>query len=304
MHQQVKWVSTLLLAILSSVSPLAGASTFRVVASFPVLEDLVKRVAGDDISVSTVVPPGADVHNWELTPPNVLAIEEADILFYNGFGLEPWLRHVKAMSDDSLLLKSVAENADFTPQPILTGRYKGTPDPHMWLDPEGAAAYVEVIADTLAEHYPDQAEGFHARAQQTYQALQLLDQAIKERLDGVPNINRTLVTSEAGLGYFARAYDLEYAAIWGVNHETQGSAQAMAQMSTRLANERPPALFYESTVACIHMDAQAREHGIKLAGPLYVDTLSPADGPAYNYPAMLRHNAELIHEALGGARPD
>ncbi len=174
----------------------------------------------------------------------------------------------------------------------------------MWMDPQGAAAYVEVIAETLAKHYPKQAEGFYARAQETYQALQTLDQAIEERLDGVPNTNRTLVTSESGFGYFARAYGLEYAAIWGVNHETQGSAQAMAQMSYRLASKRPPALFYESTVDYIHMDALSRESGIKLAGPLYVDAFSPADGPAYNYPAMLRHNAELIHEALGGARPE
>ncbi len=143
MHKRVKRVGALLCAVLLSVSPLASASTFKVIASFPVLEDLVKRIAGEDISVSTIVPSGADVHGWELTPPNVLAIEEADILFYNGFGLEPWLRHVQAMSDDSLMLKSVAENADFAPLPILRGQFKGTPDPHMWMDPQGAAAYVD-----------------------------------------------------------------------------------------------------------------------------------------------------------------
>ena len=75
-------------------------------------------------------------------------------------------------------------------------------------------------------------------------------------------------------------------------------------MSIQLAEQRPPALFYESTVTDIHMDALARESGLALAGPLYTDTLSEADGPAYNYPALLLHNAELLHEALGGARAD
>lgn len=304
MHKRVNRISTLLLAVLVSASPLANASSFKVIASFSVLGDLVKRIAGEDISVSLMVPTGADVHNWELTPPNVLAIEEADIMFYNGFGLEPWIRHVKAMSDDSLTLIAVAENANFAPLPIMTGQYKGATDPHMWMDPRGAAAYIEVITQTLAEHYPDKAEAFHARAQQTYQALQTIDKTIEERLVGVPNTNRILYTSEGGFSYFARAYDLEYSAIWGVNHETQGSAQAMARMSQHLTEQRVPALFYESTVSCIHMDALARETDISLAGPLYVDSLSSQDGPAFNYPSMLRYNAELIHEALGGARPE
>ncbi|WP_319643950.1 metal ABC transporter solute-binding protein, Zn/Mn family [Halomonas colorata] len=129
MQKRVTWVRTLVLSIFMSASPLASASTLNVIASFPVLEDLVKRIAGDDIQVSVIVPTGADVHNWELTPPNVLAIEKADIMFYNGFGLEPWLRHVVAMSDDSLVLKSVAENADIIPLAITTGQYKGAVDP-------------------------------------------------------------------------------------------------------------------------------------------------------------------------------
>lgn len=304
MQKRVTWVRTLVLSIFMSASPLASASTLNVIASFPVLEDLVKRIAGDDIQVSVIVPTGADVHNWELTPPNVLDIEKADIMFYNGYGLEPWLRHVVAMSDDSLVLKAVAENADVSPLTIITGQYKGAVDPHIWMDPRGAAAYIEVIAETLAEHYPSQADAFYARAEETYGALKTLDQMIEQRLDGVPNTNRSLITSEAGLGYFARAYDFEYAAIWGMNNETQGSAEAMAQMSERLNATRPPALFYESTVDFIHMDALARETGITLAGPLYVDSLSHQDKPAYNYPAMMRHNTELIHEALGGARPE
>ncbi|MFP3325771.1 zinc ABC transporter substrate-binding protein, partial [Planococcus sp. SIMBA_160] len=76
----------MLAAILTSSQALA-ASSLKVIASFSVIEDLVKRVAGDDISITTIVPVGQDVHRWELTPPNVLAVEEADIVFFNGHGL-------------------------------------------------------------------------------------------------------------------------------------------------------------------------------------------------------------------------
>ncbi|WP_447957581.1 metal ABC transporter solute-binding protein, Zn/Mn family [Vreelandella sp. EE7] len=284
--------------------PAKAAPSFKVIASFSVIGDLVRRIAGDDISVVTIVPPGQDVHRWELTPPNVLAIEEADIVFYNGYGLEPWLRHVEAMADQRLRLKAVAERADFEGLPVQAGQYAGSVDPHMWMDPAGAIAYIDVIAQTLSEHYPEKTAAFGARAEQARESLTLLSERLRERLEGIPQTNRVLFTSEAGMGYFARAFGFEYAAIWGSNNERLGSAFDMAAMSERLSETRPPALFFESTTPYIHMDALSRESNIALAGPLYVDTLGDSDGPAYNYPAMLGYNAELLHKALGGARPE
>ncbi|MFC7368044.1 metal ABC transporter solute-binding protein, Zn/Mn family [Vreelandella zhaodongensis] len=304
MDKHPPWIITLLLVATVNSTPAMSDSSFNVIASFSVIEDLVERVAGDTIRVNTIVPADKDVHRWELTPPNVLAVEEADIVFYNGYGLEPWMRHVEAMSDDTLTLIALAENADYAPLPISTGQYKDNPDPHMWMDPKGAAAYIDVIAHTLSQHYPEKAEAFNTRAAKARDALAMLDQQLKERLDGIPQTNRVLYTSEAGMAYFARAYNFEYAAIWGVNHETLGSAHAMETMSKRLIEKRPPALFHESTAPSIHMDALARDAELTLSGPLYVDALSASDGPAYNYPAMLQHNANLLHEALGGAREE
>ncbi|MCH4812137.1 metal ABC transporter substrate-binding protein [Vreelandella neptunia] len=303
MSKRVTWVCTLLLVTLLSAAPAFASTSLRVMASFSVMEELVKRVAGDMVSVSVIVPAGEDVHRWELTPPNVLALEETHVVFYNGLGLEPWIRHVEAMSDDQLTLVEVAKKADYSPLMISTGQYKGEPDPHMWMDPDGAAAYIDVIAGTLAEHLPEQADAFYARAEEARKALATLNQEVKERLEGIPQTNRRLLTSEAGLGYFARAFTFEAFGVWGVNHETLGSAQAMAKMSEYLAENRPrpSALFFESTIPSIHMDALAREASLPLAGPLYVDSLSGADGPAANYSSMLRHNAEVLHTALGGA---
>ncbi|MGM0855481.1 MAG: metal ABC transporter solute-binding protein, Zn/Mn family [Pseudomonadota bacterium] len=297
-------VSSLLVALLLASAPALAETPLRVVASFSVIADLVKRVAGDNASVDVIVPPGEDVHRWELTPPNVLALEETDLVFYNGFELEPWLRDVQAIVEDELPMVALAEHAEYPTLPLTIGRYQGGANPHMWMAPQGAAAYVEVIADTLSEHAPDHAEAFSQRADELKQTLAELDTGIQERLGGIPQTNRSLVTSEAGFAYFADAYDFEYTALWGVNHETLGKAAAMAHLQAKLANTRPPALFFESTTPKIHMDAQARYADLPLAGPLYVDALSGSDGPAADYVAMLRHNTELLHSALGGAREE
>ena len=101
MSKWVTWVCALLFVALISYVPAYANTTLRVIASFSVMEELVKRVAGDTVSVNVIVPRGEDVHRWELTPPNVLALEETHIVFYNGLGLEPWIRHVEAMSGSS-----------------------------------------------------------------------------------------------------------------------------------------------------------------------------------------------------------
>ncbi|BCB61707.1 metal ABC transporter substrate-binding protein [Halomonas sp. A020] len=304
MDKRISWIITLLLVATFISSPSFAASSAKIIASFSVIEDLVKRVAGDDISITTIVPIGEDVHRWELTPPNVLAVEEADIVFYNGHGLEPWIRHLKAMASDRLTLVALAEIADYPTLTLQQGQYEGSPDPHMWMAPHGAAAYIDVIMHTLSARFPERADAFRTRAEEAKDALSLLDQQVIERLEGIPHTNRLITMSEAALSYFAHAYGFEFAAIWGLNSETMGSAHDMASMSERLVDKRPPALFFESTTPDIHMDALARETGLTLAGPLYVDTLSEADGPAYNYPALLHHTTELLHEALGGARAE
>ncbi|KPQ24205.1 MAG: manganese/zinc/iron transport system substrate-binding protein [Halomonas sp. HL-48] len=297
-------VGSLLVALLLASAPAVAESPLRVVTSFSVIADLVKRVAGDNASVDVIVPPGEDVHRWELNPPNVLALEETDLVFYNGFDLEPWLRDVQAIVEDELPMVALAEHADYPTLPLTVGRYENSANPHMWMAPQGAAAYVDVIVDTLSAHAPDHAEAFGQRADELKETLEELDAGIRERLGGIPQTNRSLVTSEAGVAYFADAYDFEYTALWGVNHETLGKAAAMARLQATLADKRPPALFYESTTPKIHMDAQARYVDLPLAGPLYVDALSGSDGPAADYVAMLRHNTELLHAALGGARED
>ena len=304
MDKRISWIITLLLVATFISSPSFAASSAKIIASFSVIEDLVKRVAGDDISITTIVPIGEDVHRWELTPPNVLAVEEADIVFYNGHGLEPWIRHLKAMASDRLTLVALAEMADYPTLTLQQGQYEGSPDPHMWMAPHGAAAYIDVITHTLSARFPERADAFRTRAEEAKDALSLLDQQVIERLEGIPHTNRLITMNEAALSYFAHAYGFEFAAIWGLNSETMGSAHDMASMSERLVDKRPPALFFESTTPDIHMDALARETGLTLAGPLYVDTLSEADGPAYNYPALLHHTTELLHEALGGARAE
>ena len=295
---------TLLGVLAFGIANVAHAETqpLKVVASFSVLGDLVEQVAGDDAEVSTLTPVGAEVHEWELIPSNFIDLEEADLVFYNGYGLEQWLAQVESSVRDGVPLVAVAEAADYPTQPIVTGEQAGEPDPHLWMDPRASAEFARVIAGALSEARPEAAEGFEARGEALAESLEALHVEIEGMLAEIPTEQRLLVTSEAAFIYFADAFDFEHDGIWGTNAEEEGTPRQLMRIVDLIEERQPAAIFWESTISDRHVRSVAEETDIAIAGPLYVDSVSEADAEAPDYPAMLRHNAALLKATLGAGR--
>ncbi|MCC5884489.1 MAG: zinc ABC transporter substrate-binding protein [Halomonas sp.] len=283
-----------------SIPVQADEPPLRVVATFSVIGDLVREVAGDDAELDVLTPAGAEVHEWELIPSNFIALERADVVFYNGYGLEQWIGQVNATVGDGVPVVALAEQSGYPTQPIATGEYAGEIDPHMWMDPRAAAEYVRVIAETLAEARPHAAEAFNARAETLSESLQALYEESKEALAALPEEQRLLITSEAAFVYFADAFGFEHDGIWGTNAEEEGSPRQIMRIIDLIEQRQPVAIFWESTISDRHVRSVADESQVDIAGPLYVDSLSEPDGDAPDYVRMLRHNVRLLRDTLGG----
>ena len=292
------WLGGLLLTVTSLAQAAPEASPLRVAVTFTVLGDLVEQVAGDDAEVSQLTPINAEVHDWELTPGNFAAIERADIIFYNGYQLEQWMGQVESAARDGVPLVGVAKASGYPTRGIVTGELSGDIDPHLWMDPRAASAYVEVIADALAQAKPSSAEGFNRRAEMLQAELETLHDEITETLSAIPDEQRFLLTSEAAFIYLAEAYDFEHSGIWGNNAESAGAPRQLMEVIDLVMERQPEAIFWESTISDRHVSSIARDTGVEAAGPLYVDSLGEADGPASSYIDMMRHNAELLREHL------
>ncbi|WP_104202056.1 metal ABC transporter solute-binding protein, Zn/Mn family [Billgrantia saliphila] len=292
------WLALPLVAMVGGIP--AASATPKVVATFSVLGDLVNQVGGSDIELVVLTPAGAEVHEWELTPNNFIALEDADLVFYSGYQLEQWMRQVHATVGNRAPLVPVAEESEYPTRPIITGEYTGDPDPHLWMDPRATAAFLEVIADTLAEVHPDAASDYRARAEAASETLASLHEEIGELLSSIPDEQRLLITTEAAFGYFADAYDFRHDGVWGNNAETEGSPQQIMRIVDLIEEHQPRALFWESTLTDRYVSSIAADTGLAVAGPLYVDSLSEPDGDASNYIALMRHNALLIRNALLG----
>ena len=292
------WLGGLMLTVTSLAQAAPEASPLRVAVTFTVLGDLVEQVAGDDAEVSQLTPINAEVHDWELTPGNFSAIERADIIFYNGYQLEQWMGQVESAAREGVPLVGVAEASGYPTRGIVTGELSGDIDPHLWMDPRAASAYVEVVADALDEARPTSADGFNSRAEALQEELETLHDEITETLSAIPDEQRFLLTSEAAFIYFAEAYDFEHSGIWGNNAESAGAPRQLMKVIDLVMERQPGAIFWESTISDRHVSSIARDTGVQAAGPLYVDSLGEADGPATSYIEMMRHNAQLLREHL------
>ena len=270
----------------------------QVVTTFSILADLARNVAGEDADVTSLTPVGAEVHEWELTARNFAALEDSDMVFYNGYNLEQWMGQVRATVSGDTPVIAVAEQSDWSTMPIVTGDMEGAPDPHLWMDPRAAAAYAQTMADALAELAPDRADAFRDRADTLASELHALHEELAGILDAVPEEQRTLVTSEAAFLYFAEAYDFEHTGIWGTNSEEEGTPRQVAAVTDFIRERQPRALFWESTISDRHVRGISGDTGIPYHGPLYVDSLSAPDGEAGTYTAMMRYNARKLVDKL------
>lgn len=289
----------LLSAVMASAETEESASSpLNVAVTFSVLGDLVSRVAGDDANVSVLTPIGAEVHEWELTPSNFAALETADIVFYNGYQLEQWMPQVEATLLEGVPLVAVAEASGYPTQSIVTGDLAGDTDPHLWMDPRAVSEYISVIADELARALPQESEDFQERASVLTDELDALHVELQERLEAIPEERRVLLSSEAAFLYFSDAYHFKHDGIWGTNAETEGSPRQLMRVVDMINERQPAALFWESTISDRHVTSLARDTGVKVAGPLYVDSLSEPSGEAGDYFTMMRHNVELLRQTL------
>ena len=293
-----RWILPVLL-LGALLSPIAhGTDKPTVVVTFSILEDFAQAVAGEHAEVVSLAPRGAEVHEYELRPADFQALEDADLVFYNGLNLEQWMGQLRATVTDGVPVVSLAEESGVDTLPIVTGDFAGDGDPHVWMDPRKVRNYVDVIRQRLTELVPEQEQVFQANAGAYINELRALYQDMTEELAAIPEERRTLITSEAAFIYFADAFDFHHDGIWGTNSETEGTSRQLMRIMDIIKERQPPAIFWESTISSRHVESVSGDTGVPYYGPLHVDSLTDEDGKADTYLNMMRENVRVLKEAL------
>lgn len=286
------------LVVMALVALTAGAPAgdkFKAVTSFTVLADMARNVAGDAAVVESITKPGAEIHNYQPTPRDILRAQGAQLILWNGLNLELWFERFFQHLDgvpEAVLSRGVE------PMSIGEGPYSGKPNPHAWMSPEAALIYVDNIRDAFVKHDPGNADTYRANAEAYKRKIAAVIAPIRARLETVPEERRWLVTSEGAFSYLARDFGLREVFLWPINADQQGTPQQVRKVIDLVRAHDIPVVFSESTVSDKPARQVARETGARYGGVLYVDSLSEADGPVPTYLDMLRVTAETIAMGL------
>jgi zinc transport system substrate-binding protein len=190
------------------------SSKLRVLATFYPLYDFAQNVGGNKADVSILVPETVDVHDFEPTPSSIGEVASADVLIYNGAGLEPWIQQIVGASGNTKLIQvDTSKGIKLLQVSPEFQKNSQTVDPHIWLDPELAKQQVKNILQGFIEADPADSQYFTQNAQ-TYEAK--LDTLNLEAENATTNAaTRYFVTFHEAFAYFAEQYNLTQIPILG-----------------------------------------------------------------------------------------
>lgn len=292
--------TVLLMCVSAAAVPAMAAAArdkpLRVVTTFTVIRDIAQNVAGDKAVVESITKPGAEIHDYQPTPGDIVKAQSADLVLWNGLNLERWFEKFFQNVED---VPSVVVSEGVEPMGIGEGAYKGMPNPHAWMSPSNALLYVENIRKALVAHDPANAETYNRNAAAYSERIKAIDKPLRERLAAIPQAQRWLVTSEGAFSYLARDYGLRELYLWPINADQQGTPQQVRRVIDEVRKNGVPVVFSESTVSDKPARQVAKETGARYGGVLYVDSLSEKGGPVPTYLDLLETTVATIAKGFG-----
>ncbi|MCA1969599.1 MAG: metal ABC transporter substrate-binding protein [Rhizobium sp.] len=267
----------------------------KVITTFTVIADIARNVAGDRAEVDSITKPGAEIHNYQPTPRDILKARDADLVLWNGLNLERWFE--KFLANLGTVPAAVISDG-VQPISISGGGYDGKPNPHAWMSPDNALIYVENIRKALAQVDPQNSEAYAANAKAYSDKIRAEIEPMKAKIAALPAEKRWLVTSEGAFSYLARDLALKELFLWPVNADAQGTPQQVRAVIDAMREYQVHVIFSESTISDKPARQVAEETGAAYGGVLYVDSLSEDGGPVPTYLDLLKVTVSTIAEGL------
>lgn len=274
----------------------SGPRKLTVVTTFTVIQDIAQNVAGEAATVLSITKPGAEIHDYDPTPGDIVKAQRADLILWNGLNLERWFER---FFTDVRGVPGVVVSDGITPISIREGSYTGKPNPHAWMSPTNALIYVENIRKAFAERDPANAAVYERNAATYAAKIKAIDEPLRQRLASIPEQHRWLVTSEGAFSYLAHDYGLKELYIWPINADEQGTPSQVRRVIDMVRANQIPVVFSESTVSDKPARQVAQETGARYGGILYVDSLSAEGGPVPSYLKLLEVSVETIATGFG-----
>jgi ABC-type Zn uptake system ZnuABC Zn-binding protein ZnuA len=294
-------VFSLLTACQGGINRSSGNSTLHALAIESYLADIAQNVAGEEFAVDTLIPLGVDPHGFEITPQDLVKIQNADILIINGCGFESWIQDaISNVLPGKKVIESCKGLVPRIPGANEISGDPGQPDPHYWLDPILVIQYVKNIRDGFISSNPERKEIYTVNSEKYINQLEELDRWIEKSVESIPLDQRKIITNHESFGYFADRYHFQIigSIIPNISSEASPSAQQLADLVNRIQLTGTKVIFLEAGSNPQLADQIARETNIRVVSNLFTHSLTSLNGNAPTYIEMMKWNTNQIVEAL------
>lgn len=287
----------------TSTNEQADKKTITVTTTF--VEDMVNELIGDKANVNLIIPAGEDPHLYVAKPEDLKKLKEADLVLYHGL-------HFEGKMVDALQKVGYPITETFDEKDIGQMDEDGETivDPHFWFNIDLYKEAFTNTANKLKELYKDDQKTVDMIDDNCSKYLAELDDLntyVVDRLNGLPEDKRYLITPHDAFNYFSRKYDIEVMAPQGVSTDSELSNKDLEDTATFIADKKIKAIFAESTTNPERMQkladiVKSKGFETKVVGgdgqELYSDSLSSKGGEADTYIKMYKHNIDLIVDNL------
>lgn len=273
-----------------------------IVTTTGMIEDAVKNIGGDYVSVEALMGPGIDPHLYKATQGDLEKLRKADLVLYNGLRLEGKMGDIL---DNLKRIKDVVAVAEDIPEEELLTipYYNNNFDPHIWFDVSLWKNAVTNIGEALMDEDKANADIYRENMAAYLQQLDTLHLYVKKQINTIPRQQRVLITAHDAFGYFGRAYDIEVKGLQGISTLSEPGIRDIKELVDFIIENEIKAVFAETSVSeraikAVVEGAHQRGFDLKIGGNLFSDAMGQKGTPKGTYIGMVKANVETIVEAL------
>lgn len=283
----------------------ADGDRLQVVTTVAPITSIAANIIGDKADITGIVPEGTNSHTFEPRPSDAEILAKADVIFINGLVLEEPTKELAEQNKQSstriIELGAETIGPDQYLYDFSFPKEEGKPNPHLWTNPLMVKTYAEVIAGTMGELDPANADYYSANLAKYVAELDELDAAMRTAFETVPVDQRELLTYHDAYAYFAKDYDWRVVGAIQVSDFEDPTPKEVADLIAQVRAEEVPAIFGSEVFPSPVLEQIAKETGAEYYDDLRDDDLPGTPGEEqHSLLRLLQFNYATITKALGG----
>ncbi len=278
------------------------SSVISVVTTTGMIGDLLENLLPEEVEIHRLMKAGVDPHYYKATQGDLVLMQQADLVVYNGLHLEGKMTEIFKKLARTKKVLAITEKLPEN-QLRKTSEFATGIDPHVWFDVKLWAIICEDVSKKLVEFYPQWSAEINANKTRHIKQLDSLDIEIKEALKIIPIERRVLLTAHDAFAYFGRAYAIEVKGLQGISTATEYGIKDIEDAVNMILEKQIKAVFVESSVSPKALQAvvercNSKGHNLVIGGELFSDSMGEENTEEGTYLGMVRHNVHTIVSAL------